>query len=306
MEQTAQAERSKKYEFSTDNRRWGKLAAQAADQTQKTTPVQEFQGILKNGLNAIKEDMDSIFEEASALYQIPSKLLRAVAKAESGFNSKGCIQSRGYGRDAADAGNSPFSWSKRSLQCQTKYPWRGAKYLKQNLDRFGGDVSLALAAYNAGPGSVTKYGGIPPYKETQNYVKKIMADYTGNNTILAGRTVSTGTYGKTSGSTAVSSLIGSGLTGSSLGTLLAAGKGENLSGEDWSNMVQILRLQMMMNMGKDTGYADLTDRYQIAACFALPQFRPFDPGINKIRHFADNKNKWLFKEGETSCRCRIT
>ena len=48
-----------------------KLAAQAADQTQKTTPVQEFQGILKNGLNAIKEDMDSIFEEASALYQIP-------------------------------------------------------------------------------------------------------------------------------------------------------------------------------------------------------------------------------------------
>ena len=75
----------------------------------------------------------------------------------------------------------------------------------------------------------------------------------GNNTILAGRTVSTGTDGKTSGSTAVSSLIGSGLTGSSLGTLLAAGKGENLSGEDWSNMVQILRLQMMMNMGKDTG-----------------------------------------------------
>ena len=96
----------------------------------------------------------------------------------------------------------------------------------------------------------------------------------GNNTILAGRTVSTGTYGKTSGSTAVSSLIGSGLTGSSLtagsllgsfagntdlsgagslGTLQAAGKGENLSGEDWSNMVQILRLQMMMNMGKDTG-----------------------------------------------------
>ena len=96
-----------------------------------------------------------------------------------------------------------------------------------------------------------------------------MADYTGKNTILAGRTVSTGTYGKTSGSTAVSSLTGSSLTAGSLlgnfagnaglfgagslGTLLAAGKGENLSGEDWSNMVQILRLQMMMNMGKDKG-----------------------------------------------------
>lgn len=229
-----------------------KLAAQAADQTQKTTPVQEFQGILKNGLNAIKEDMDSIFEEASALYQIPSKLLRAVAKAESGFNSKAVSKAGAMGVMQLMPGTA------RSLGVSDPYNARqnilgGAKYLKQNLDRFGGDVSLALAAYNAGPGSVTKYGGIPPYKETQNYVKKIMADYAGNNTILAGRTVSTGTYGKTSGSTAVSSLTGSGLTGSSLGTLLAAGKGENLSGEDWSNMVQILRLQMMMNMGKDRG-----------------------------------------------------
>ena len=235
-----------------------KLAAQAADQTQKTTPVQEFQGILKNGLNTIKEDMDSIFEEASALYQIPSKLLRAVAKAESGFNPKAVSKAGAMGVMQLMPGTA------RSLGVSDPYNARqnilgGAKYLKQNLDRFGGDVSLALAAYNAGPGSVTKYGGIPPYKETQNYVKKIMADYTGNNTILAGRTVSTGTYGKTSGSTAVSSLIGSfagnaGLSGAgSLGTLLAAGKGENLSGEDWSNMVQILRLQMMMNMGKDTG-----------------------------------------------------
>lgn len=240
-----------------------KLAAQAADQTQKTTPVQEFQGILKNGLNTIKEDMDSIFEEASALYQIPSKLLRAVAKAESGFNPKAVSKAGAMGVMQLMPGTA------RSLGVSDPYNARqnilgGAKYLKQNLDRFGGDVSLALAAYNAGPGSVTKYGGIPPYKETQNYVKKIMADYTGNNTILAGRTVSTGTYGTTSVNAAVNiltagSLLGSfagnaGLSGAgSLGTLLAAGKGENLSGEDWSNMVQILRLQMMMNMGKDTG-----------------------------------------------------
>ena len=240
-----------------------KLAAQAADQTQKTTPVQEFQGILKNGLNAIKEDMDSIFEEASALYQIPSKLLRAVAKAESGFNPKAVSKAGAMGVKQLMPGTA------RSLGVSDPYNARqnilgGAKYLKQNLNRFGGDVSLALAAYNAGPGSVTKYGGIPPYKETQNYVKKIMADYTGNHTILAGRTVSTGTYGTTSVNAAVNSLTAGSLLGSfagnaglsgagSLGTLLAAGKGENLSGEDWSNMVQILRLQMMMNMGKDTG-----------------------------------------------------
>ena len=49
----------------------------------------------------------------------------------------------------------------------------GARYLRQQRDRFG-SWSLALAAYNAGPGAVTKYGGIPPYKETQNYVQKIL------------------------------------------------------------------------------------------------------------------------------------
>ncbi|HXI24340.1 MAG TPA: lytic transglycosylase domain-containing protein [Pyrinomonadaceae bacterium] len=53
----------------------------------------------------------------------------------------------------------------------------GTKYLKFLLKRFDGDVSLALAGYNAGEGSVDKYEGIPPYKETQNYVKKIVDNY---------------------------------------------------------------------------------------------------------------------------------
>lgn len=53
----------------------------------------------------------------------------------------------------------------------------GTKYLKWLLKRFGGDVSLALAGYNAGEGAVDKYQGIPPYQETQKYVKKIVANY---------------------------------------------------------------------------------------------------------------------------------
>ena len=52
----------------------------------------------------------------------------------------------------------------------------GAKYLKQMLDQFGGDQRLALAAYNAGPGAVQRFGGIPPYAETQNYVEKVLAN----------------------------------------------------------------------------------------------------------------------------------
>jgi len=51
----------------------------------------------------------------------------------------------------------------------------GAKYLKQQLDAFGGDVTKALAAYNAGPGAVQRFGGVPPYAETQSYVQKVQA-----------------------------------------------------------------------------------------------------------------------------------
>jgi soluble lytic murein transglycosylase-like protein len=53
----------------------------------------------------------------------------------------------------------------------------GSRYLRALLDRFHGDVPLAVAAYNAGPGAVEKYGGVPPFSETQSYVRRVMETY---------------------------------------------------------------------------------------------------------------------------------
>ena len=55
--------------------------------------------------------------------------------------------------------------------------WGGTRYIKGLLDRYHGDMRLAVAAYNAGPGAVEKYGGVPPYAETQNYVANVLASY---------------------------------------------------------------------------------------------------------------------------------
>ncbi len=71
----------------------------------------------------------------------------------------------------------------------------GAKYLKQQLDTFGGDVTKALAAYNAGPGAVQRFGGVPPYSETQNYVRIVQANaaaYRGGTSTSSSTASSTG------------------------------------------------------------------------------------------------------------------
>ena len=131
-----------------------------------------FKQVLKSALN-VPENLNEMFSEASRKYGISEKLLKAVAKAESNFNPSATSK-------AGAAGVMQLMPSTaRSLGVSDPYDARsnimgGAKYLRENLDRYNGNVEFALAAYNAGPNNVQKYGGIPPFKETREYVAKIM------------------------------------------------------------------------------------------------------------------------------------
>lgn len=112
-------------------------------------------------------------DAAAAKYGIDPALLRALVKQESGFDPNAGSPAGAVGLcqlmpgTAASLGVTDPRDPVQSLD-------GGAKYLREQLDRFGGDVRKALAAYNAGPAAVERFGGVPPYPETQNYVQNIL------------------------------------------------------------------------------------------------------------------------------------
>lgn len=119
---------------------------------------------------------DAIFREAAQTYGVPEALLKAIAKAESDFNPNVISYAGAIGimqlmpGTAASLGVDPYDPRQNIMG--------GAKYIAGNIEQFKGypnGLELAIAAYNAGPGAVIQYGyQIPPYPETQNYVKKVL------------------------------------------------------------------------------------------------------------------------------------
>ncbi|MGB4439194.1 MAG: lytic transglycosylase domain-containing protein [Sedimentibacter sp.] len=135
---------------------------------------ENFSNILNSKLtNTNSESLDKIFQRAGEMYNVPVNLLKSVAKAESSFNHTAVSSAGAEGIMQLMPDTAKGLGVTNSFDPEQNI-MGGAKYLSQMLDRFDGNVELSLAAYNAGPGNVIKYEGIPPFKETQNYVSRVM------------------------------------------------------------------------------------------------------------------------------------
>jgi soluble lytic murein transglycosylase-like protein len=125
-------------------------------------------------------DFSSLINQAAQKYNVNPALVQAVVKAESNFNPNATSSAGALGLmqlmpgTASDLGvNDPLDPAQNIDG--------GVRYISQLLKHYDGDVRLAVAAYNAGPGAVDRYNGIPPYQETQTYVNRVLGYFNSNN-----------------------------------------------------------------------------------------------------------------------------
>lgn len=126
--------------------------------------------------SASRAEIENIIQKAANKHGVDPALIKAIITQESGFNPKAVSHAGASGlmqlmpKTARGLGiTNPFD-PEQNVEA-------GTKYIKSLLNNYNGNLTMALAAYNAGPGNVAKYGGVPPFQETQNYVKKVTAYY---------------------------------------------------------------------------------------------------------------------------------
>lgn len=159
----------------------------ASAQKNTSTEKADFDATLKNvagtllspvttqniDMRSVMGRIEQAITNAAKRYNIDYELIKGVIKAESDFDPT-CVSSAGamglmqlMPSNVKEYGISdPFN-IEQNIDA-------GTRHLRDMINRYNGDLTLGLAAYNAGPGNVEKYGGIPPFKETQNYVPKVL------------------------------------------------------------------------------------------------------------------------------------
>lgn len=206
--------------------------------------IASFSDVLNSTIKNTKTTkLDQIFEREAEKYQVPLNLLKAVAKAESNFNPMAESSAGAQGIMQL------MPATAKSLGVSDSYDVEqnimgGAKYLGQMLEKFDGNTKLALAAYNAGPGNVLKYNGVPPFTETQNYVKKVMGYCGGDVSSVALE------------DNLKTSTIGSEQLGQNVGSLPLIG--ENLDINDYELMMKLYQYKLQLNVLASTDSIEIS------------------------------------------------
>ncbi|MGO5315359.1 lytic transglycosylase domain-containing protein [Bilifractor sp. LCP21S3_A7] len=218
----------------------GMVSGSTAESTESGQKISSESGMTEDPGEA--GSLEEIFQRASAAYGVSSKLLKAVAKHESGFNPSATSYAGAMGvmqlmpgTAAAMGVTDPYDAEQNIMG--------GARLLARLLKEYDGSLSLALAAYSAGEGNVAKYGGIPPFSETQSYVKSIMESMNGEEPIVSAP------------KTTEQEDAPAGLAGSESG---AESDTVTLDRETFDSLIQMLRIRTLMDNASSIGglYSD--------------------------------------------------